>query len=185
MEPSNNLAARAGRWSAQHRKKAIFGWLGFVVAAFVLGGMVGTKTIADENSGVGESKKADQAVADHFPKRAEESVLVQSKSLVATDPRFRSAVNDVTARIRRVPHVQDVESPYAVRKGAPISRDSHSALVSFEIRGDSDQAEDRVDATLAATAAAQKAHPGLRIEQFGDASADKALTKVFKDDFQK
>ena len=31
-----NLAARMGRWSAQHRKKAIFGWLAFVIVAFAL-----------------------------------------------------------------------------------------------------------------------------------------------------
>ena len=31
MDTSKNLAARAGRWSAQHRKKAIFGWLTFVI----------------------------------------------------------------------------------------------------------------------------------------------------------
>ncbi len=30
--PKQNFAARAGRWSAQHRKKAVFGWLAFVVA---------------------------------------------------------------------------------------------------------------------------------------------------------
>ena len=29
--PHSNLAARAGRWSAQHRKTAVFGWLAFVV----------------------------------------------------------------------------------------------------------------------------------------------------------
>ena len=40
-----NLAARAGRWSAQHRKTAIFGWLAFVIVAFVIGGNLGTKTI--------------------------------------------------------------------------------------------------------------------------------------------
>ena len=33
------LAARAGRWSAQHRRKAIFGWLAFVIVAFGLGGL--------------------------------------------------------------------------------------------------------------------------------------------------
>ena len=30
-----DIAARAGRWSARNRKKAIFGWLGFVVVALV------------------------------------------------------------------------------------------------------------------------------------------------------
>ena len=35
-DPTRNpgLAARAGRWSAQHRKKAIWGWLAFVLIAF-------------------------------------------------------------------------------------------------------------------------------------------------------
>ena len=29
MSNSRNLGARMGRWSAQHRKTAIFGWLAF------------------------------------------------------------------------------------------------------------------------------------------------------------
>jgi hypothetical protein len=32
LKYSNNLAARIGRWSASHRKTAIFGWLAFVIA---------------------------------------------------------------------------------------------------------------------------------------------------------
>ena len=32
-----NLAARAGRWSANHRKTAIWGWLAFVFVALALG----------------------------------------------------------------------------------------------------------------------------------------------------
>jgi hypothetical protein len=38
MDSTKNLAARAGRWSAHHRKKAIFGWLAFVIVAVVVGG---------------------------------------------------------------------------------------------------------------------------------------------------
>ena len=44
-EPAPNLAARAGRWSAQHRRKAILGWLVFVVLAVAVGGALGTKTL--------------------------------------------------------------------------------------------------------------------------------------------
>ena len=39
-----NLAARAGRWTAQHRKTAIFGWLAFVIVALHRHA-VGTKKI--------------------------------------------------------------------------------------------------------------------------------------------
>ena len=59
----NNLAARAGRWSAHHRKRAILGWIAFVILATVLGGAVGQRMLADEDTGNGESRAADQAIA--------------------------------------------------------------------------------------------------------------------------
>ena len=40
-----NLAARAGRWSARHWKTAVFGWLAFVLVAFYLGMVVGTNSL--------------------------------------------------------------------------------------------------------------------------------------------
>ena len=42
---SRNLAARAGTWSASHRKTAILGWLLFVVFASVVAGGVGQKKL--------------------------------------------------------------------------------------------------------------------------------------------
>ena len=38
LKRSNNVAARMGRWSANHWKTAVFGWLAFVVASVVIGG---------------------------------------------------------------------------------------------------------------------------------------------------
>ena len=38
---------------------------------------------------------------------------------------------------------------------------------------------------MAMVVAAQKAHPEVRVEQFGGASADKAISKSFDDDFQR
>ena len=71
MQPSRNIAARAGRWSARHRKTAILGWIAFVVLAFVVGGKVGTNTLTTEQSGVGESGQADRIVADAYPESVE------------------------------------------------------------------------------------------------------------------
>ena len=45
LQHSTNIAARMGRWSARHRKTAIFGWLAFVVASFAIGTAVGMQTI--------------------------------------------------------------------------------------------------------------------------------------------
>src|SRR5436190_12478746 len=82
------LAARAGRWSAQHRKKAIWGWLGAVVLAFAIGGAVGTKTQDAAQSGVGESGTAERTIDNGFPKHSVEQVLIQSDSATATDASF-------------------------------------------------------------------------------------------------
>src|SRR5688572_14544644 len=40
-----NLAARAGRWSAKHRKLAVFGWLAFVIAALAIGSATGQRSL--------------------------------------------------------------------------------------------------------------------------------------------
>jgi uncharacterized membrane protein YdfJ with MMPL/SSD domain len=183
----NTLAARAGRWSAQHRKRAILGWILFVVLATVIGGAVGQRTLADEDMGNGESRTADQAVAAAgFPKETGEQVLVEAKGKNANHgARFTAAVDDVVTRLDAAPHVKEVKSPYAKGNEGQLSRDGSAALVTFKLAGEDDTATDRVDATLAATKAAQRAHPDLRIEQFGDASADKALSAAFEKDFKK
>ena len=80
MNRSQNLAARAGRWSAQHRRKAVLGWLAFVIAAVMIGGSIGTKVLDGAEEGVGESGRADRAYEKAFPKEtSDETVLVQSR----------------------------------------------------------------------------------------------------------
>ncbi len=101
------------------------------------------------------------------------------------DPAFRAAVADVERRLERVAHVSNVAGPYDPGRQGPISRDGRSALVNFEVAGDFRLAQARVDGALAAVSAAAADHPGLRIEQFGDASVSKALGEVFEEDFKR
>ena len=190
MEGTRNLAARAGGWSARHRAKAIIGWLAFVILAVMVGGSVGTETVQDEDSGVGEAREADQVIADAFPENAEETVLIQSEDAGATadDPAFRAVVDDVVAKLESTDNVIDVESPYFAGSEGVISQDGRSALVSFEIPDPGEDSnittEDLVEAPLATVARLGEAHPEFRIEEFGDASADKALSESFEDDFR-
>jgi uncharacterized membrane protein YdfJ with MMPL/SSD domain len=166
---SRNLAARAGRWSAQHRKAAIFGWVLFVVLAVVVGGKVGQNDLDESAAGSGESKRGDMIVeAAGFPERAGEQVLVQGKS--ADDPAVTTAVRDVVSRLERIEGVAEIESPLA-------SKDGRSVLVSFTMRGTEEQVEKLVEQPLAAVAAARAAHPDVRVEQFGEVSATKAIAE--------
>jgi len=113
-ETHGNVAARMGQWSAAHWKTATFGWLAFVVVAFGLGGMVGTRNI-DNTGGPGESGRMDRILEAGFKQPASEHVLIQSRSARAGTPAFDSAVADVVSRISRVAAVRDLRSPPATR----------------------------------------------------------------------
>jgi uncharacterized membrane protein YdfJ with MMPL/SSD domain len=175
--PHSNLAARMGRWSADHWKTATFGWLALVVVAFGIGGAIGTKNVDPNTSGPGQSGRMDRVLADGFKLPANESVLVQSRSASTGTPAFDSAVKDVVARVSRLAAVQNVRSPR-------IAQTRHAALVEFEIRGDKDKAGDKLGPVLAGVDAAQRAHPGLFIGEFGDASAAKAVDTAFANDLK-
>jgi uncharacterized membrane protein YdfJ with MMPL/SSD domain len=182
---NTNLAARMGRWSAGHWKTATFGWLAFVVVAFLLGGMVGTKTIDPNTSGPGESGRADRILDAGFEQPAGESVLIQSRSLKAGDPAFTAAVKDVVERLSMLGVVQNVRSPLDSANAGQISPDRRAALVEFEIRGDADEAVDKIQPVLDRVDEAQRAHPQLFIGEFGDASSVKALDEAFAEDLGK
>src|SRR5215218_4937796 len=184
---SRNFAARAGRWSAQHRKKAILGWFAFVIIATVLGGLVGTKTLADEDTGNGESKRGDQIVeAAGFPDQTDETVLVQGRNgLKVGDPKFTAAVDDVVSGLEKTKGVANVESPLEPANSDNVSKDGRSVLVTFELPGDEDKAKEEVAAPLATVAALQKQHPEVTVGEFGDASAEKQIGDAFDKDFQK
>src|SRR5262249_3725827 len=82
-----NIAARAGRWSADRWKTAVGVWAVFVLAALFLGNVAGTRKLTDSETGSGETAKAQSILANaNFTQRAMESVLVQSRALAATEP---------------------------------------------------------------------------------------------------
>src|ERR1700704_6107067 len=180
-----SLAARAGRWSAQHRKKAIWGWLAFALIAFMIGGAIGTKTQTNAQSGVGESGRAARTVDNAFPKHQVEEILVQSNGATASDRAFRAVIGGVQRRLSAAPYTKAFESPYKPGNAGQISADGHSALLRFQIAGDENQASDRVGATLKATAAVQAANPAFTVEQVGDASISKQLNDSIGKDFKK
>ena len=175
---SRNLAARAGTWSAQHRKTAILGWIAFVLLAAVLGGKVGLNNIDESAQGSGESKRGDMTVqAADFPEQAGEQVLVQGKGSVrADDPQVTAAVSDVVSRLGRIEGVAEIESPLdPAARANTVSVDGRSVVVNFKLVGSEEHVEELVAQPLAAVAAVQGAHPSVRVEQFGEVSAAKEI----------
>jgi RND superfamily putative drug exporter len=190
MRVRRNLAANCGAWSIRNRRKTILGWLAVVVAAYLVGGWVGQRNLTDAQMGNGESRQGTSAYQKAFPFHTMEQVLVQAKG--GTPPpkaEYTSAVEDLVTRLRSLMTVANIQSPIEV-PGAGVnaalrSADGRSLLVTFAVAGDSNQAQSNVSGPLAATAATAAAHPQLRIEELGNASANKALIKAYDQDFNR
>jgi uncharacterized membrane protein YdfJ with MMPL/SSD domain len=182
---SMNFAHRVGLWSARHRKKAIIGWLAFVLVAFAFGNfVVKQKTIVFETSGPGESGRADTILYEDFKQPAGESVLIQNSELTAADPEFQAVVNEVITRVGGLDAIAKVESPLDPENAGQISGDEHSVVVPMEIRGDSDDAGDKIGPVVDRVKEVQSAHPDFYVGSFGE-STDKDVTDAFMKDLEK
>jgi uncharacterized membrane protein YdfJ with MMPL/SSD domain len=185
MQRAMNVAGRMGAWSAAHWKTAVFGWLACVIVFFYAGNvLVGFKQIDINDAGVGQSHKADQILKKAFPERApqNELVLIQSASYTADDPVFRSAVNEVVGSVKSSPAIKNLDSPYdrTTKARNLISDDRHAAMVQWEMKGDADRAQLKIDGLSAKTENIAKRHPAFFIGHAG-VSSDKALDKMFGD----
>jgi RND superfamily putative drug exporter len=135
--------------------------------------------------GNGDSRAAERVLAQQFPQeRAAEQIIVQSRKGRLAGSDYRNAVEELVVRLSRMPSVADVQSPLTPGNEGQTSKDGTAVLVTFQITGDPDTAKNRVGPALAATAAVQRAHPSLFVGEFGDASANKAITKRISDDFR-
>ena len=185
MKTQTNFTARLGRWSATHPWRSIGAWLLLVLVAVVGGRAIGTAKLGPSDVGTGSSGKAAAAVNRAFPQQATEQVLIQSPSLTAGQPAFRSAVNDVVNRTQHTRWVANVQSPYTPGHEGQVSRDGHSALVQFNVTGSMNSSAKRVGPVLSAVAAAGADHPQLSIHEAGGASIMKATNDKMMKDFKK
>jgi uncharacterized membrane protein YdfJ with MMPL/SSD domain len=180
----HHLAARMARWSAHHRKTAIFGWLGLVILLFAVSIASPMKAIVTETSGPGESGRADTIIYEDFKQPAGESVLIQHTTLTAGSPEFKAAVQSVVDGVSGLDAVAKVESPFDPENTGLISDDQRSVLVPTEIRGEADEASDKIDPVVARVKELQKANPEFTIGSFGE-STNKAVTEEFFNDLKK
>ncbi|MER6914213.1 MMPL family transporter [Streptomyces sp. NPDC000594] len=162
-----------GVWSAHHRKTAIIGWLLLVALTAGVGGALGTVEAAPSEMGAGDSARADRILQDAGLERpAGELVLV-----AAGEPGgWQRAAAELRRAVTRTGAVADVPPPVP-------SADGKDALLTLTIEGDREGAADRVGPVVDAVRAVDRAHDGVELHQFGDASSEKWLTDLLADDF--
>jgi RND superfamily putative drug exporter len=171
-----------GRWSASHRRLAIFGWLAFVLAAIVVGTAMGQKTIDNNNNNVGEAHRADQILQQagfNTNGSVTEFVLIQNHKLTVHDPAFRAVVRDVLGAVSPSNAIHNLRSPLDRANHDQVVDGGHTVVVEWDMNGTQKAAETRIDPLTNAVASVARAHPHFYVGEAGAASSDKALNKMF------
>ena len=134
----------------------------------------------------GESRRAEQILDQgNFKIPARESVLVQSKTATVDQPMFAAAVGTVVLTLSHQSNVAGIVSPIDHPRAGLVSRDRHSALVQFDVKGKAEQAKDKIAPILAAIDGVQSANPNMIVAEFGQASADYQVNQRFGTDMHR
>jgi RND superfamily putative drug exporter len=176
---SPGRVVRIARWSAEHRWRAVLGWIAFVVVCVGIGGIAGTATQTDTDQAVGEWGRAERMIeAGHFDDPAVENVLITARSGRLDADAASAAATEAVGRLHGLSQVASVSAPVTAPGGKAV-------LVRAAMTGAADDAGTNVQPLLDATAAVQAAHPDLRVEEVGGGTIDKALDKTYGEDFQR
>ena len=184
------LVERIAGWSARHKKTAIFGWLLLVAVMFAAGQALGAKSVPSYGAGQsGQAQRTLHQLTGNASAAPAESVLIQA---VAPGPRFssdaamRQATTDVVAGLAALPKsATAIQSPLGPGGSHLVSADGRSALVTFQVPGNPDNATSAVRPAQAVVAQAQARFPALRVAESGDASIDNAVSSALGSDFRK
>jgi uncharacterized membrane protein YdfJ with MMPL/SSD domain len=182
---TTNLSGRAGAWSARKWKRALFGWLLFAVVAMAAGSVAGHVQMKQSQFASGETATA-LRMLEHagMVQPASESVLIQSRKWTVDDAPMIAAIASVIVDLNGQKDATNIQDPRArPGGGGQISRDGHSVLVQFDVRGDPDKAQDKIKPIIDAIAGTQTANPDVSIREVGQASANYEIGKTFNKDF--
>jgi RND superfamily putative drug exporter len=181
------VVERVAGWSIRHRKTAVLGWLVLVAAVFMAGHMLPAKNVPSYDAGQsGQAEQTLQRLGVVTP--PQENVLIQSRGTgrLGSDPQLRQAVRQVVTALSALPHsARNIASPLDPGHAGLVAGAGRSALVTFQIPGKASNEDQSVAPAMRAVAGIQARHPGLRIEEAGDASTDRAGNALVSQDFRK
>jgi putative drug exporter of the RND superfamily len=175
-----NLTERVAGWSARHRKTAVFGWLLLVAAIFMAGQALGSKNLPSYSAGqAGQAERVLHQVAPAQDDAYDETVLIQATkpgATFATDPAMRQAASQVAASLAALPKdATSIRTPLSAGGQSLVSKDGHSALVTFQVPGNVSDVDQAATTLQHAVAGVQARYPDLKVAESGDATIQQAI----------
>ncbi|MGW6568084.1 MMPL family transporter [Streptomyces sp. NPDC054975] len=164
------VTVRTARWCATHPWKAIAGWVLLLALCVGAGAAVGTNKGTFADFWIGEAGRAEAMASGSglTPPPVEQVLIERTAKAGGHEP--AAAASEIRRRMAALPAVESVGAPAASSSGP-----GGAVRVAITLRGDRETAKKDVETLLAETAAVQRAHPALTIEQTGSASISVAV----------
>ena len=182
---SENLTftGRIASWSARHRWWVIAASVMVIVMAMFAMSSLETKTL--DYNGAGEAGAGADLIEDRFQFNSAptEQLLFSNPFLDVQAPAYRSTVEGLVTRLRALPEVESVTTFYDTGDTSTVSDDGHVLLAQVVIAGESDEADEKIEAVLASVRAAGDEAPDFEISIAGVTSLEYEVDRIDKEDF--
>ncbi len=154
----------------RHRWRVLIAWIVGFVGMSVVGGAFGGEFSQSFHLPKSDSQTAFDLLDQKFPARAGETAFIVFKaSAPVTDPAAKATVEDVLTRLKAVPRVDAVRSPYDEGGQVQISpKDPRITFAEIQFSGNSKDHELPQATVDAVKAVADQHDPSLQVELSGN-----------------
>ncbi len=134
---------RFATWCTGHRKTVIIGWIVALIGIGMLSGSVGSDFSEEFKLPSSDSQEAFDLLEERFPAQSGETaqIVYRADSGVET-PAVKDKLEDVFAKVEKVPHVSEVASPYEGGGAAAVSDDGKIAYATVQFDVTTEKLED-------------------------------------------
>jgi putative drug exporter of the RND superfamily len=162
--------AGLARWCFRHRRLVLAGWLVALVVLTVVSRAAGISYATKYTLPSSPSAEALAILQQDFPGASGDAdqIVVEARTGSVTSGPARAEVQAMLARVRTLPHVASVVSPYGPYGASQVSRDKKIAFATVNF---DEQAQDLPGAAVSAVirTAQDAQQPGLKVALAGQA----------------
>jgi putative drug exporter of the RND superfamily len=121
------------RWCISHRRQVVVGWVAIAVLTTVLAGVVGRQYATNFSLPGTESQRASDLLQREFKTQSGDldTIVFHVSHGTVASPAVRAAIAPFLGRVRSLPHVAGVVSPYGPRGALQVSRNGMTAFATI------------------------------------------------------
>jgi RND superfamily putative drug exporter len=156
------------RWCIVYRRWVVMGWILVAVLSTVIASSAGRQYANNFSLPGTEAQRVVDLLNTGFPSQSgdTDTIVFHTSRGSVDDPRVRGAIVALLQRVRRMPHVVTVVSPYSTAGGVEVSRDRQTAFATVNYDKRANLLPDRTGQPVLNAIGAVKV-PGLQVAAGG------------------